>query len=182
MHRKRCVVPPEAAAAKPIGMTVRKMTAADWSQVSEIYAEGIASGYATFETDVPSYADWDKAHLTSCRLVASENGKVLGWAALSPVSGRCVYGGVAEVSVYVGRQHRGSGLGSLLMKNLISESEENGLWTLQSGIFPENQGSIQLHKKMGFRYIGKRERVGKLKEVWKDNLLFEKRSSTVGIN
>lgn len=155
--------------------------ASDWEAVSKIYTQGIATGFATFETNTPSYEAWDAAHMTSCRIVVTENEKVLGWAALSPVSSRCVYGGVAEVSVYVGSDSRGKGVGKLLMNNLIKESEAAGLWTIQSGIFPENTGSIALHKKAGFRYIGKRERVGKLDGVWKDNLLFERRSDAVGI-
>lgn len=159
----------------------RKMLASDWAEVSKIYTDGIATGFATFETDTPAYKTWDAAHMSTCRIVALENEKVLGWAALSPVSSRCVYGGVAEVSVYVGKDSRGKGAGKLLMETLIKESEEEDIWTLQSGIFPENEGSIQLHKKAGFRYIGKRERVGKLDGVWKDNLLFERRSETVGI-
>lgn len=154
----------------------------DWTEVSKIYAEGIDTGFATFETNVPTYKSWDAAHLKTCRFVAESNGKIMGWAALSPVSSRCVYGGVAEVSVYVGQKCRGLGLGELLMNRLISESEMEGIWTLQSGIFPENEGSIKLHKKVGFRYIGKRERVGKLAGEWKDNVLFERRSSTVGID
>lgn len=156
------------------------MIEADWPRVSEIYADGIASGYATFETAIPPYSDWDKAHLKQCRLIVHQKEEILGWAALSPVSGRCVYGGVAEVSVYIAKDYRGLGLGSLLMKALIQQSEEIGLWTLQSGIFPENQDSIKLHEKMGFRYIGRRERIGKLEGQWKDNLLFELRSKTVG--
>ncbi len=162
-------------------LKTREMMASDWEAVSKIYTQGIATGFATFETNTPSFEAWDAAHMTSCRIVATENEKVLGWAALSPVSSRCVYGGVAEVSVYVGSDSRGKGVGKLLMNNLIKESEAAGLWTIQSGIFPENTGSIALHKKAGFRYIGKRERVGKLDGVWKDNLLFERRSDAVGI-
>ncbi|QLG44866.1 GNAT family N-acetyltransferase [Costertonia aggregata] len=163
-------------------MTIRSMTKGDWSKIAEIYKEGILTGFATFETTVPTFADWDSAHMNSCRLVATdENQKVVGWAALSPVSSRCVYGGVAEVSVYVAKNSRGKSIGKLLMQQLISESEKEGLWTLQSGIFPENEGSILLHKKMGFRYIGKRERVGKLHGEWKDNLLFERRSKIIGV-
>ena len=154
----------------------------DWDAVSRIYSEGIATGFATFEINIPSYEAWDNAHLKTCRFVAETDNKILGWAALSPVSSRCVYGGVAEVSVYVGYNSRGLGLGKSLMEKLISESEAEGLWTLQSGIFPENEGSIKLHKKVGFRFIGKRERVGKLSGVWKDNLLFERRSTAVGID
>ena len=158
------------------------MTPEDWEQVSQIYEEGISTGIATFELNVPSYESWDRAHLDICRLVAEEAGSTLGWAALSPVSSRCVYGGVGEVSVYIASKSRGKGVGKLLMERLIEESEEAGFWTLQSGIFPENQASIKLHEKVGFRYIGKRERVGKIHGIWKDNLLFEKRSKKIGID
>lgn len=157
------------------------MTGSDWSAISRIYAEGIATGIAKFKTEIPNYESWDTAHMKTCRIVALENKNILGWAALSPVSSRCVYGGVAEVSVYVGKKARGQGVGKLLMKTLIDKSEKDGLWTLQSGIFSENKGSIKLHEQMGFHYIGKRERVGKLNEVWKDNPLFEPRSEVVGI-
>ncbi|UII81202.1 GNAT family N-acetyltransferase [Flagellimonas sp. CMM7] len=161
-------------------MQVRKMKASDWEDVSQIYAQGIATGFATFEQTIPSYEIWDQAHVKQCRLIAEENGEILGWAALSPVSSRCVYGGIGEVSVYIGATSRGKGVGKLLLEQLISESEKAGFWTIQSGIFPENEASIYLHKKVGFRFIGKRERVGKLHGVWKDNLLFEKRSETIG--
>ena len=157
------------------------MLTSDWSEVSKIYQEGIATGFATFETEAPSYETWNSTHMKACRLVAINDNIILGWAALSPVSSRCVYGGVGEVSVYVSSNSRGKGVGKFLIENLICESEAEGLWTIQSGIFPENEGSIELHKKMGFRYIGKRERVGKLKGEWKDNLLFERRSKTIGI-
>ena len=162
-------------------MQIREMHPSDWDSVAKIYAQGIATGYATFEKSVPVYEVWDKNHLSSCRIVAIENDKVIGWAALSTVSSRCVYGGVGEVSVYVATDNMDQGVGKILMHHLISESEKEGYWTLQSGIFPENEGSIALHKKLGFRYIGKRERVGQLDGVWKDNLLFERRSKTVGI-
>lgn len=162
-------------------MNIRKMTPQDWDAVSRIYEEGIATGFATFETSIPTYDSWDAAHMNSCRLVATESDNILGWAALSPVSSRCVYGGIGEVSVYVGDHAREKGVGKLLLQTLIRESEAEGLWTIQSGIFPENVGSIELHKKVGFRYIGKRERVGKLHGTWKDNLLFERRSKTIGL-
>lgn len=162
-------------------MIIRDMKASDWDAVAAIYAEGIATGFATFETTVPEYSDWNTAHIETCRLVATVDEKVLGWAALSPVSSRCVYGGVAEVSVYVGKDSRGMGVGKQLLESLVNASEAIGLWTLQSGVFPENEGSIELHKKVGFRYIGKRERVGKLHGEWKDNVLFEKRSTIIGI-
>ena len=152
----------------------------DWISVANIYREGIATGYATFETSIPSFTEWDINHLKSCRLVAEHKGQIAGWAALSPVSGRCVYGGVGEVSVYVGTDYHGLGIGKMLMEHLILESEKAGMWTLQSGIFPENTRSIKLHEKVGFRKIGYREKVGKLNGSWKDNLLYERRSRTVG--
>ncbi len=163
-------------------MQVREMQVSDWEAVCQIYAQGIATGFATFEQETPTYESWNKAHVEQCRLVAEADGELLGWAALSPVSSRCVYGGVGEVSVYISAKSRGKGIGKLLMEHLILESEKAGFWTLQSGIFPENESSIHLHKKVGFRYIGKRERVGKIDGVWKDNLLFEKRSEIIGID
>ncbi len=163
-------------------LLIREMKASDWGQVSQIYEEGIATGFATFEKETPDYQHWSQAHLEPCRLVAEENGKITGWAALSPVSSRCVYGGVGEVSVYVSGTNRGEGIGKRLLEQLIIESEKAGFWTIQSGIFPENKGSIRLHEKVGFRFIGKREKIGKIDGVWKDNLLFEKRSDNIGIN
>lgn len=162
-------------------INIQNMQASDWNAVASIYEQGIATGIATFETNVPDFGTWDSAHLKTCRLVALSEHKIVGWAALSPVSGRCVYGGVAEVSIYIAANARGVGIGKQLLKQLIVESEGAGLWTLQSGIFPENEGSIQLHKKIGFRYIGKREKVGRtVRGVWKDNLLFERRSEIIG--
>ena len=163
-------------------LSIRPMIAIDWDSVAKIYEEGIATGFATFETKIPSYESWDASHMEKCRLVAELNGKIIGWAALSPVSSRCVYGGVAEVSVYISKDARGQGVGKQLLKNLIIESEREGLWTLQSGIFPTNTGSIKLHEAVGFRHIGKRERVGKLNGQWIDNVLFERRSQVVGID
>ena len=158
-----------------MAMKIREMSKADWQAVSRIYENGIATGIATFETSIPSYDSWNNAHMQKCRLVCTEEEKIQGWVALSPVSSRCVYGGIAEVSVYVADDSRSKGVGKLLMKNLIAKSEAEGLWTIQSSIFPENERSIKLHEKMGFRYIGKREKVGKLHGIWKDNLLFERR-------
>ncbi len=158
-----------------------KIEASNFCKVGEIYTEGIATGMATFETSVPSWEDWDKAHMDIGRIVALENGVVLGWAALSPVSSRCVYGGVAEVSVYVAAEARGKGVGKYLLNQLIQISEENGLWTLQSGIMKANVASIALHEKCGFRTIGYRERVGQLNGQWKDNVLMERRSTVVGV-
>src|SRR5436190_13214890 len=153
----------------------------DWEQVRRIYLEGIAAGNATFETVTPSWEAWDAAHLPFARLVARDEDRVAGWAALSPVSQRCVYGGVAEVSVYVSQTHRHSGLGRQLLSALISESEQNGIWTLQAGMFPENVGSLTLHRRSGFREVGRRERIGKLNGVWRDTILWERRSSLVGM-
>ena len=158
------------------------MTNSDWPRVAQIYREGMDTGFATFEKEVPAFQVWDAAHLKIGRLVAANAETILGWAALSPVSSRCVYGGVAEVSIYIAQESRGQGVGKLLMQQLIVESEKAGFWTLQSGIFPENKGSVELHLKMGFRYIGKRERIGKRDNVWKDNLLFERRSALVGLH
>ena len=162
--------------------TIRTMRATDWEYVAKIYEEGVATGVATFETKVPSFEAWDKAHLNICRFVAENNDVILGWVALSPVSSRCVYGGVAEVSVYVSKDARGKGIGKQLLEHLISESEKEGLWTLQSGVFPTNLSSIKVHEAVGFRCIGKRERVGKLNGQWVDNVLFERRSTIVGID
>ena len=158
------------------------MKNSDWPWVAQIYQQGMDTGFATFEKEVPSFEVWDAAHLDVGRLVAINGTSILGWTALSAVSSRCVYGGVAEVSVYIGQGTRGQGVGKLLMQQLIVESEKAGLWTLQSGIFPENKGSVELHLKMGFRFIGKRESIGKRDNVWKDNLLFERRSVVVGVD
>lgn len=158
------------------------MEQADWPEVSRIYEEGIATGYATFETAVPTYKEWDEAHVTHCRFVAENSGELLGWVALSPVSGRCVYGGVAEVSIYVAADTQGRGVGKALMEVLVNASEMQGFWTLQAGIFPQNEGSISLHEKMGFRLMGRREKIGKRNGVWYDNLVFERRSKKVGLD
>ena len=160
---------------------VDEMRAKDWEQVRSIYLEGIATGVATFETGAPAWEKWDAGHFRKMRLVAREaEGAILGWAALSPVSDRCVYGGVAEVSVYVGAEGRGRGVGRALLEALIEASEQNGIWTLQAGVFPENAASIKLHLGCGFREVGRRERIGKLNGVWRDTLLLERRSRTVG--
>ena len=156
------------------------MQATDWEQVRTIYWEGIATGHATFEMEAPSWEQWDAAHLRCARLVARA-GRVAGWAALSPVSQRCVYGGVAEVSVYVSQAHRQSGVGRRLLSALIRESERNGVWTLQAGMFPENAGSLALHRGCGFREVGRRERIGKLNGAWRDTILLERRSPVVGV-
>jgi L-amino acid N-acyltransferase YncA len=164
------------------GFIIEAMQPGDWEDVRSIYLEGIATGEATFETDAPSLEDWDKAHLAGARLVARRGDQTIGWAALSPISQRCVYGGVAEVSVYVSANSRGLGVGKLLLNRLIAEAERNGIWTLQAGIFPENLGSLALHQSCGFREVGKRERIGKLKGIWRDTILLERRSKSVGVD
>lgn len=161
-------------------ITIDSMTRADWPQVEAIYREGIATGNATFETVTPTWDAWDAAHLDSCRLVAREGDQVLGWAALTPVSGRCVYAGVAEVSVYVAEAARGRGVGKALLRALVAASEEAGLWTLQAGILRENATSIALHEKCGFRVVGVRDRLGQLHGIWRDVVLMERRSAVVG--
>src|SRR5438477_1487704 len=162
-------------------MLIHQMTKADWPRVKEIYLDGIATGHATFETEAPSFAEWDKAHLPFARLIARHVDALVGWAALSPVSQRCVYGGVAEVSVYVSASTRRSGVGRKLLQSLIDESEQNGIWTLQAGMFPENTGSLSLHQSCGFREVGRRRRIGKMNGVWRDTILLERRSSIVGV-
>jgi len=152
----------------------------DWDQVRSIYREGIATGHATFETDAPPREKWDAAHLREARLVARDGDAVIGWAALSPVSSRCVYAGVAEVSVYVSAKARGRGIGRVLLLELIAASERQGIWTLQAGVFPENRASLELHRGCGFREVGRRERLGRLGGLWRDVILLERRSPTVG--
>ncbi|HEX8847353.1 MAG TPA: GNAT family N-acetyltransferase [Pyrinomonadaceae bacterium] len=157
------------------------MNPADWDRVRAIYLEGISTGEATFETEVPDWERWDASHLKQCRLVAREGERVVGWAALSPVSARHVYRGVAEVSVYVAEVHRGLGAGRRLLEALVACSEGQGIWTLQAGIFAENGASRALHERCGFREVGRRERIGCLKGAWRDVVLFERRSEVVGI-
>ncbi len=163
-----------------MGIEVRTLAAVDWESMRCIYLDGIATGQATFETEAPTWEQWNRAHLPVPRLVAVSNEKILGWAALSPVSARLVYAGVAEVSVYVSSEMRGLGVGAALLEMLVKESEKNGIWTLQASIFPENVASISLHKAWGFRDVGIRERIGRLKGVWRDTVLLERRSKLVG--
>jgi L-amino acid N-acyltransferase YncA len=162
-------------------MTVRPMDQNDYPVVHSIYELGIATGNATFQTEAPPWETWDKDHLKKCRLVAVDNSmKVIGWAALTPVSGRCVYAGVAEVSVYVHPDARGTGVGNKILEALIRESEDENIWTLQAGIFPENKASLKLHAACGFRQIGYREKIGKMNGAWRDTILLERRSKRVG--
>ena len=157
------------------------MSPQDWAAVREIYRQGIATGNATFETSVPGWEQWDAGHLPCCRLLARDGEDVLGWAALSRVSSRAVYAGVAEVSVYVAAQARGHGVGSMLLSALVTASEQNGIWTLQASVFPENQSSIALHRRCGFREVGTRQRIGCREGRWRDTVLMERRSAAVGI-
>jgi L-amino acid N-acyltransferase YncA len=161
--------------------TVEQMKPEDWQTVRAIYLEGIATRNATFEKDAPAWEKWDNDHLRDCRLVARKDGQVIGWAALSPVSGRCVYAGVAEVSVYIAEAARGQGVGKALLQALTEASERRGIWTLQAGIFPENAASIALHKACGFREVGRRERIGQMDGVWRDVIWMERRSKVVGV-
>ena len=163
-------------------MEIKQMTADSWTDVARIYETGIATKNATFERQAPDWDSWNNAHRKDCRLIALIKDKIVGWAALSNVSNRCVYSGVAEVSIYIDTDFRGKGIGDRLITELIKESESTGIWTLQAGVFPENTGSIRLHEKHGFRIIGKKERVGKMDDTWRDVLQLERRSKIVGID
>ncbi|HKG12327.1 MAG TPA: GNAT family N-acetyltransferase [Pyrinomonadaceae bacterium] len=161
---------------------IEKMTERHWGGVRAVYLEGLATGDASFETDAPEWELFDASHLPRCRLVALEGANVAGWAALSPVSRRKVYAGVAEVSVYVGASFRGRGLGRALLSALVAGSEAAGVWTLQAGVFPENVASVELHLACGFREVGRRERIGRAEGGrWRDTLLLERRSDTAGV-
>lgn len=166
--------------SKTIPVEIRPLLPEDWPSVKAIYAEGIATGNATFETETPAWEEWDSKHLRNARLAAVMDGKVVGWAALTPVSSRCVYAGVAELSIYIASAMRGKGVGKALLGALIEESEARGFWTLQTGIFPENKASLALHQKLGFRILGRRERIGNMGGSWRDVFLMERRSSVVG--
>ena len=159
---------------------ITPMEPADWPAVRDIYAEGIATGQATFEAEPPTWEAWDRAHRADCRLVARAGDDLVGWAAVSPVSERRVYRGVAEVSVYVAERARGRGVGRTLLDALVAASEAAGIWTLQAGVFPENEASVALHRRCGFREVGRQERLGRMRGVWRDVLLLERRSPTVG--
>jgi len=164
---------------------VDEMTAADWDCVRSIYLQGIATGHATFESDAPSWDDWDSRHLERPRLVARAGDTILGWGAVSPVTLRCVYAGVAEISLYVGEEHRGRGVGAALLRVLIEDSERVGVWTLQAGIFPKNRASLELMRRNGFRVVGTRERLGRMTYgpragTWRDIVLLERRSKVAG--
>ncbi|WP_299258509.1 GNAT family N-acetyltransferase [uncultured Aquimarina sp.] len=159
--------------------TIQHFNQPDWSHISRIYKEGITTGMATFETQVPDWSQWDQTHIRSCRLKAIINDEIVGWAALTSTSKRNVYKGVAEVSIYITSKCRNLGVGKLLLAKLIEESEQEGFWTLQAGIFSNNTASIKLHTSLGFRIIGYREKIGKLKTVWYDNTILERRSKKI---
>ena len=161
-------------------ISLRPMTECVWPEVKRIYEEGIATGEATFETQVPDWTKWNASHIETCRIVAVNPEEILGWAALSRVSTRHVYRGVAEVSVYVSESARGKGIGRLLMNGLVSASEDEGIWTLQASVFPENSPSVKLHESCGFRIVGRRERIAWLNGKWRDTCLLERRSSRIG--
>jgi phosphinothricin acetyltransferase len=163
-----------------IEFIIGRMETGDWDQVRSVYLEGISTGQATLETEAPDWERWDSSHLPHCRLVARANETISGWAALSQVSSRQVYSGVAEVSVYIAENFRGRGIGSGLLDALIICSEQHGIWTLQAGIISENDASLTLHRKCGFREVGRRERIGKLSGTWRDVILLERRSAAVG--
>jgi phosphinothricin acetyltransferase len=164
--------------AAPI--TIVPLQPEHWPAVARIYADGIATGHATFETNVPSWERWDGVHLAEHRFVAVRAGRVLGWVAASAVSERCVYAGVVEHGVYVAADARGQGVGRLLLDALIASTERAGIWTIQTGIFPENEASLRLHERVGFELVGRRKRIGKHEGVWRDVLLLERRSNSVG--
>ena len=161
--------------APGITIAIRAMVAADWPDVARIYAEGIDTGDATFETTVPPWSQWDADHLAEHRFVADLDDAVCGWVALSPVSDRCAYSGVAEVSVYVAAAVRGRGVGRSVLASALRRADAGDIWTLQAGIFPENTASIHLHEGSGFRIVGTRERIGALQGIWRDVLLLERR-------
>lgn len=165
--------------AKDAELEIRTMRPEDWPLVASIYEAGIATGNATFETEAPPWDSWDRDHLDEPRLVASRGGAAVGWAALSPVSDRCVYQGVAEISVYVDPAATRQGVGRALLRALVEASEEAGIWTLQTGIFPENTASLTLHQGCGFRIVGRRERIGRMGDRWRDVVFLERRSPTI---
>lgn len=168
------------AVANAVNMEIIEMTPVYWEDVKLIYLQGIATKQATFQTDAPSWEEWDKIHLPGFRYLVKVNNIITGWAALTPVSGRCVYAGVTEVSVYIHEDYRDKGIGKSLLQKLITETEKNNIWTFQAGVFPENLSSIKLHEKLGFRRVGYREKIGNMDGVWRDTVLLERRSKITG--
>jgi L-amino acid N-acyltransferase YncA len=170
-------VPTRGLSLKPV--RIRELRRADWPDVARIYAEGIATGNATFETDVPDWDAWDGVHLHHPRLVGTVGGEIVAWAALAPVSARPVYSGVAEISLYVSESARGQGIGSELLAQFIPVADAAGIWTLQTSVFPENEPSLRVLERGGFRVVGRRERIGKLDGVWRDVVFLERRSEVI---
>lgn len=166
----------ETSVVNFFNMKTRKLLAADWEEVRLIYENGIKTGNATFQTTTSSWEDWNQSHLESCRIVSEDDNGLTGWAALTPVSSRCVYAGVAEVSVYVDPAHSGRGIGLALLNELVHLSETEGIWILQAGISPENIASLRIHEKAGFRLLGIRKKIGKQNGIWRDTALLERRS------
>jgi len=160
-------------------ITIEALRAEHWPGVARVYEEGIATRNATFETEVPAWEAWDASHLTKHRFVALRDTDVVGWAAVSPVSGRCCYQGVVENSVYVAESARGQGVGRRLLQELIASTESAGIWTIEAGMFPENEHSIRLHRRAGFETVGTHKRLGRLDGEWRDVLLLERRSETI---
>lgn len=156
---------------------IRNIIQNDWPYIVSIYQQGIDTNMATFQTTIPDYTSWDESHLKACRSVLIFKGQIVGWVALTPVSSRCVYAGVAEISIYIDNAFKGKGLGTRLLNHIITESEQNGIWTLQAGIMQDNEASIALHKKCNFREVGYREKIGKDKNGnWRNTVLMERRS------
>jgi len=162
-------------------VALRPMIEDDWDSVAEIYRQGIETGNATFETNIPSWDKWSSTHLKACRIVATIENSIVAWAALVSVSERNVYSGVAEVSIYVSNNFKGLKIGTILLEKLISESEKEGFWTLQAVIFSENLASLKMHQDLGFRMVGVREKIGNMKGIWRNTILLERRSKIVGI-
>lgn len=163
-----------------MNLLFRSMKKEDWTSIAEIYKQGIETSNATFQRDIPSWDEWNSGHLKVCRIVAAIDDEIIGWAALTAVSSRIVYAGVAEVSVYVSYHFQGQKIGSSLLESLITESEKEGFWTLQAGIFPENLPSLKIHENLGFRKVGFREKIGNMNGIWRDTILLERRSKIVG--
>jgi len=160
-------------------ISIEQMKASHWRDVKRIYEEGIQTGNATFEQQSPDWETWNKNHLEHSRIVALVDDEVAGWAALTAVSGRCIYAGVGEISVYVAEKFRGQKIGNALLQELVKQSEQNNIWTLQAGIFPENTGSIKIHENNGFRTVGYREKIGQMNGVWRNTVLMERRSNKI---
>ncbi|MBT28394.1 MAG: N-acetyltransferase [Thalassobius sp.] len=156
------------------------MQPTDWQTVATIYKQGIDTGQATFQQEIPEWESWDKGHLQICRILAKSGNEIAGWAALSPISSRAVYRGVTEVSIYISPDFRGKKIGKKLLAKLIEDSEANGIWTLQASIFPENKASLKIHQDLGFRQVGYREKIGAMNGIWRDTILLERRSQLTG--